>query len=386
MSYNIILPRIVHLGKGSVNQLIEVLKTLKVSHPLIVTDKIMVQLGYVSRLEKILQEKNITYGIYSDTIPEPTDASITAGIKQAQEHKFDSIIAIGGGSVIDSAKAISFVAKYGGNIGDYKFPFIVKFSGLPLIAIPTTAGTGSEATQATVITDQKNNEKMLCMGNGFVPVAALVDYELTITVPQRATADSGLDALTHAIEAYVSRKANPFTDIQALAAMKLVARNLRIVYNNPKNIAAREAMMLGSHLAGIAFTNASVALVHGMSRPIGAHFHVPHGLSNAMLLPTITEYSFPEAKQRYAICARTIGVATEEDSDEIACQNLVKELKVLNQDLNVPTLKEFGVNQIEYEALLPTMAKQAIDSGSPANNPRQASVVELVELYRAVYQ
>lgn len=385
MSYSIVFPKITYIGKGAVNQLINVLDTLAISYPLIVTDAMMVKLGYVEKLEKLLQAKKKQYGIYADTVPEPTDTSIKAGIKQVRDCGFDSVIAIGGGSVIDSAKAIAIVSKLGGEIRDYKYPHNVKSGGLPLIAIPTTAGTGSEVTQVTIIKDEQHNEKMLCTGTGFVPAAALVDYELTLSTPQRVTADSGLDALTHAIEAYVSRKANSFTDIQALAAMKIIVQNLRKAYQDPQSESAREAMMLGSHLAGIAFANASVALVHGMSRPIGAHFYIPHGLSNAMLLPVLTEFSIPAAQNRYATCARVIGVASEQDSDKVACQNLIEELKALNRDLHVPTLQEFGVNQIEYEALLPFMAEQAIASGSPDNNPRRATIVEIIELYRKVY-
>lgn len=385
MSYVIHLPKTIHVGKGAINQLITVLDSLSASHPLIVADTMMVKLGYTKLIEDILHKKSIKYAIYADTVPEPTDISIAKGIELVTQKNFDAIIAIGGGSVIDSAKAISIVGKFGGKISDYKFPYNIKEYGLPLIAIPTTAGTGSEATQATVITNTKRNEKILCMGPGLMPIAALIDYELTISAPPRVTADSGLDALTHAIEAYVSRKANYFSDIQALAAMKLIANNLRIAYQQPNNEAAREAMLLGSHLAGIAFTNSSVALVHGMSRPIGAHFHVPHGLSNAMLLPTITEFNIPSSVERYATCAKETGMADYNDSDTVACEKLIQGLIALNRDLQVPTLKDLNINVIEYEALLPVMAEQAIASGSPANNPRVPSIVEIVELYRKVY-
>ena len=276
----------------------------------------MVELGYTDRVKKPLVEEGYDVEIFSDTIPEPTVSSIEAGVKMVQQGGYDSIIAIGGGSPMDSAKAISIVGKFGGEVRDYKFPRNVTEHGLPIIAIPTTAGTGSEVTRFTIITDDTSSEKMLCTGLGFMPVATLVDYELTMSLPPRVTADCGLDALTHAIEAYVSQKANTFSDIQALAAIKMISQNLRQAYHNPRDEAAREAMMLGSTLAGIAFSNASVALVHGMSRPIGAFFHVPHGLSNAMLLPAITEFSIPAAQDRYAECARTMGVAEISDSDE----------------------------------------------------------------------
>ncbi|OLQ87855.1 alcohol dehydrogenase [Vibrio ponticus] len=386
MSAKIVLPRIMHVGQGAALQAAEVLKTLQVNQPLIVTDKMMVQLGYVERIRQSLLEAGIESSLFADTIPEPTAASIQAGVEMIKEGGFDSIIAIGGGSAIDSAKAISVVGKLGGQVRDYKFPVDVSTEGLPIIAIPTTAGTGSEVTRVTVITDEKSDEKMLCMGLGFMPQAALVDYELTLSLPPRVTADCGLDALTHAIEAYVSQKANLFSDAQALTAMRLIGQNLRMAYRQPDNGAAREAMMLGSTLAGIAFSNASVALVHGMSRPIGAFFHVPHGLSNAMLLPCITEFSTPNAEDRYADCARAMGVATPSDSDVVACQKLVAELRALNQELCVPSLLAYGIDKEKFLGLTKTMAEQALASGSPLNNPRVPSVEDMVELYNKVWQ
>lgn len=268
---------------------------------------------------------------------------------------------------------------------DYKFPRNVTESGLPIIAIPTTAGTGSEVTRFTIITDEQSDEKMLCVGAGFMPVAALVDYELTLSLPPRVTADTGIDALTHAIEAYVSKKANLFSDAQALAAMRLIGPNLRQVYHHGDDRDAREAVMLGSTLAGLAFSSASVALVHGMSRPIGAFFHVPHGLSNAMLLPAVTAYSIPSAQRRYADCARAMGVATSSDSDDFAVEKLLVELEAINRELNVPTPAAFGIDREQFFALMPTMASQALASGSPGNNPRVPSEAEMVELYRNLW-
>jgi alcohol dehydrogenase class IV len=218
-----------------------------------------------------------------------------------------------------------------------------------------------------------------------MPVAALVDYQLTMSLPPRTTADTGIDALTHAIEAYVSKKANPFSDAQALAAMRLIAPNLRKVYHDGSNIEAREQIMLGATLAGIAFSNASVALVHGMSRPIGAFFHVPHGLSNAMLLPTVTEYSIPAAAERYADCARAIGIADSSDNTKQANQKLMEELYALNDELQVPTLEAFGVNREHFFSNLETMATQALASGSPSNNPRIPDVDEMIELYKKLW-
>jgi len=323
--------------------------------------------------------------VFDETVPEPTDTSIQAGVDKIRHGNYDAIIALGGGSPIDSAKAIAMLGKYGGVIRDYKFPRIVNEESLPIIAVPTTAGTGSEATRFTIITDESNDEKLLCVGISFMPIAAVIDYTLTLSLPARTTADTGIDALTHAIEAYVSKKANPFSDQQAIAAMRLIGPNLRKVYHNGNDKEAREAMMLGASLAGIAFSNSSVALVHGMSRPIGAFFHVPHGVSNATLLPNITEYSIGAASERYADCARYIGVAKVQDSDDVANQKLIAELIVINAELKVPSLAEFGADKERFMALLPTMAEQALASGSPGNNPKIPSVAEIVELYKKIW-
>ena len=385
MSTQIILPRMLQVGENASHATPNILASLGCRHPLIITDKMMVQLGYAEKIQAVLAEQDMPADIFDDTVPEPTVASIQAGVKRIQEGDYDSIIALGGGSPIDSAKAMSILGKFGGEMRDYKFPRVVTEAGLPIIAIPTTAGTGSEVTKVTIITDEKTDEKMLCMGIGFMPVAALVDYTLTLSLPARITADTGIDALTHSIEAYVSKKASLYSDSQALEAMRLIAPNLRRVYHDGSDKKAREEMMLGSTLAGVAFSNASVALVHGMSRPIGAAFHVPHGLSNAMLLPTVTEYSIPAAVERYADCARAMGVATEQDDNASANKKLLAELRALNDELKVPTPEQFGIEREAYMGLLETMAEQALASGSPNNNPRVPSAADLIKLYKQLW-
>ena len=373
------------IGAGVSHKIGVIVKEMNCWRPLIVTDKIMQELGYVERIQDELKAMNISSDVFDDTIPEPTTRSIQAGVKLAESGEYDVIIGLGGGSPIDSAKAISILGKFGGQMRDYKFPRIVNERGLPIIAIPTTAGTGSEATRVTVITDESNDEKMLCVGIGFLPTVAVVDYELTLSVPSRTTADTGIDALTHALEAYVSKKANAYSDIQAVAAMKLLAPNLRRVFNNGKDREAREAMMLGSTLAGIAFSNASVALVHGMSRPIGALYHVPHGLSNAMLLPAVTEYSIPAAEQRYADAARVMGIAQASDTNIKANQKLMDELFAINRELEVPTPAEFGISRTRFFENLSMKAQQALASGSPANNPRVPDADSIIEIYKQLW-
>ncbi len=385
MSTAIILPRIMEIGAGAISKLPNIVQSLGGSKPLIITDKMMVQLGYIQQLQDLLSEEGLAADVFSGTEPEPTAASIEAGLQCVLDNNYDVIIALGGGSPIDSAKAIAILGKHGGNIRDYKFPRQVNEAGIPIIAIPTTAGTGTEVTRFTIITDEKNDEKMLCVGIGFMPLAAIVDVNLTLSLPPRITADTGIDALTHAIEAYVSQKASPFSDSQALSAMRLIGPHLKRAYADGNDAQAREAMMLGSTLAGIAFSSASVALVHGMSRPIGAFFHVPHGLSNAMLLPSVTAFSIPSAPERYADCARAIGVASTADSTEQANQKLLTALNIFNRELQVPTLAEFGADKARFDSLVQTMAEQALASGSPNNNPRIPSIAQMISIYQQLW-
>lgn len=385
MSTQVILPRIMQVGENATLEIPNILVSLGCNRPLIITDKMMVKLGYAGHIQDNLNGHDISADVFDDTVPEPTVKSIQAGVKKAREGNYDCIIALGGGSPIDSAKAIAILAKHGGVMQDYRFPRMVIEQGLPVIAVPTTAGTGSEVTRFTIITDETSDEKMLCVGIGFMPIAALIDYKLTISLPPRITADTGIDALTHAIEAYVSKKASPYSDSQAIAAIKLIGPNLRKAYHNGQDQTAREAMMLGSTLAGIAFSNASVALVHGMSRPIGAFFHVPHGLSNAMLLPSVTAYSIPAAPARYADCARAMGIATEQDSNELANQKLLIELSALNDELAVPTPQQFGIERPAFFDVCQTMAEQALASGSPGNNPIEPSISDMVAIYQGLW-
>ena len=384
-------PRLMQIGGGALAELPGVLGRLGLSRPLIVTDPWIARCGILDRLTSLLDEARIPWAAFSDTISDPTTDVIEAGTARLRAGNlkggdFDSLVAIGGGSPIDTAKGMSVLYANGGRMRDSKVPNDIPKSGPPVVAIPTTAGTGSETTRFTVVTDTETDEKMLIAGLACCPTAAIVDYELTLTMPLRLTADTGIDSLTHAIEAYVSRRANPYTDGLAKNAMGLIARNIRNACAAPDNRAAREAMMLGATTAGMAFSNASVALVHGMSRPIGAFFHVPHGLSNAMLLPEITAYSAPAALERYADCARAMGVAEEGEGSQSAVARLLDELRRLNEDLQVPSPLAYGIDAARYEELLPIMASQALASGSPANNPRVPTADEIIDLYRRVYE
>ena len=378
-------PRLMAVGGGALAELPAMLRRLGLANPLIVSDPFLARSGHLERATAQLESNGVPWTVFSDTVADPTTAVVEAGTRRLAEGGFDSLIAIGGGSSIDTAKAMSVLVVNGGRMRDHKVPAEIPKAGPPLVAIPTTAGTGSEVTRFTVITDTETDEKMLIAGLACCPLAAIVDYELTLSMPLRLTADTGLDSLTHAIEAYVSRRANPFTDGLAKSAMGLIARNIRTACAEPDNRAAREAMMLGATTAGMAFSNSSVCLVHGMSRPIGAFFHVPHGLSNAMLLPEVTAFSASAALERYADCARAMGVAEEDEGSQAAVARLLDELRALNVDLEVPTPSAWGIDAERYQELLPVMASQALGSGSPANNPRIPTSDEIIELYRRVY-
>ncbi|MEN8936271.1 iron-containing alcohol dehydrogenase [Planktotalea arctica] len=372
-------PRIIHIGGGAARKVGEVLEQLGLKRPLIVTDENLVALGHVQAVTGALEKGGNAWGMFDQVVEDPTDVCVDAGLAALRAGNFDCIIGFGGGSPMDTAKAISFMSVNPGHVRDYKAPRQIDHCGPPVILIPTTGGTGSELTRWCVITDTERTEKYNLSGLACVATAALIDWTFTTTKPWRITADTAVDSLTHAIEAYVSRKAFAYADAFALAAMPAIASNVRAACHEPENGEARAALMLAASQAGMAFSNASVALVHGMSRPIGAHFHVAHGLSNAMLLPAITRFSIGSAPARYATCARVMGWADDQHSDVSACERLVEHLEALNADLKVPRPSDLGhLADAETFAL---MAEQALASGSPQNNPKVPSCAEIIGLY-----
>ena len=386
MSAEIRIPSIVKIGGGSFAEVAGLLLRLQCRRPLIVTDPFLMSSGLPKRLRTQIQDAGLSCEIFHQTQADPTTAIVEEGVRVFVGGGHDSLVSLGGGSPIDTAKAIGLMATNGGKVSDFKIPK-TPYIACPIhLAIPTTAGTGSEVTRFTVITDVETGEKMLVAGDVLLPTAAVVDYELTLTMPPRLTADTGTDSLTHAIEAYVSRKASPFTDALALAAMKTIWRELPISFHEPGNHTARAAMMLAATQAGIAFSNASVALVHGMSRPLGAYFHVPHGLSNAMLLPAVTAFSVQAAVGRYADCARSMGVVTANTTDEVAVHHLIQSLYQRNAELQVPSPRQFGIDRGQYFDLIPSMTAQAFASGSPQNNPRIPTAEDVEAIYRQAWQ
>lgn len=376
-------PRIIRIGGGVAREVGEILSQLGLSRPLIVTDTTLISLGHVQTVTDVLDTERVPWQVFDGVVEDPTDTCVDAGLAAYNAGNFDCIIGLGGGSPMDTAKAISFMSVNPGHVRDYKAPRQIDRCGPPVILIPTTGGTGSELTRWCVITDTVRTEKYNLSGLACVATAALIDWTFTTTKPWRITADTAVDSLTHAIEAFVSRKAFAYTDAFALAAMPAIAAHVRQACEDPENGEARSALMLAAAQAGMAFSNASVALVHGMSRPIGAHFHVAHGLSNAMLLPKVTAFSVSAATARYATCARAMGWARSGDTDHAACERLVENLIRLNDDLKVPT--PAGLGHSASPETLDLMAQQALASGSPQNNPRVPSAQEVVELYHEIW-
>lgn len=385
MTTQIMLPRVLRLGGGSIAEIGSLSASLGLRRPLIVTDPFMVSSGVAGVVEGHLREAGLGVATFAETVPDPTTDSLAAGIAAVRGHDADGLIALGGGSPIDTSKALALLSVQGGEMRDYRAPRVNQPPTLPVIAVPTTAGSGSEATQFSVITDSASNEKMLCAGPAFLPIAAVLDYELTLSMPARLTADTAIDAMCHAIEAHVSKKANPFASSMALAALGASGGAIRRVYANGADREGRESLMMASLQAGIAFSNSSVTLIHGMSRPIGGNFHVAHGLSNAMLLPTVTRISLPGAEREYAQISRVLGAADHLAGDSAAAHALVDWLEALCADLGVPSPASFGIDRSEWEARIPVMVEQAIASGSPANNPIVPTTDEIGSLYLQAY-
>ena len=362
----------------------------KGSKALIVTDQFMVKFGNCAKVEDALKKVNIPYVVYDGANSEPTDKIVEGGLKVYKENKCDFLIALGGGSPMDTAKAIGFMttAPEGTHIREYTHKSIDM--AVPyLVAIPTTAGTGSEVTKNTIISDTEKNVKMLLGGPSIIPALAVVDPTFTMTAPPGVTAATGIDALCHAIEAYTSRKAQPLTDTFALSAIKKIHANLPICYKDGKNEQARLAMSVAALEAGIAFNNASVTIVHGMSRPIGALFHIAHGLSNAVLLPPCLEFAIEENTARFAEIGRIMKVADENTPDHDAAVAMVKEVDRFCKEVGIPPvielLKKGNHTQEEFESYLSKMADDALESGSPQNTMRQPTKEQIIEIYKKLF-
>jgi alcohol dehydrogenase class IV len=380
------LPAQALFGAGVRRQIGAEIKRLGASRALLVTDEFMFSSGPAEEFKGLIEAAGISCAAFADVQPDPTDVNVAAGLEALRAAEADVVVAFGGGSVLDAAKMIMVLAANPGPLRAYRGYHQIPAAGIPLIAVPTTAGTGSEATRVAVITDTEHDEKLMILDGHLVPTVAIVDFELSATMPPSLTAFVGIDTLTHGIEAYVSALANPLTDALALSCVQLVGEHLERAWNDPDDIEARAGMAMAAYAGGAAFANASVGLVHGMSRPIGAVFHVPHGLSNAVLLPTVTRFSLTGAGRRYARLARVVGFAAEGDDDATAAARMVAGLEALNQRLEVPRLG--ALEQLEEERFVATIAKMAADalaSGSPDRNPVVPTEEQIVVLYKEAW-
>jgi alcohol dehydrogenase class IV len=351
---------------------------------MVVTDPTMVRIGSTGRVTRLLDEIGTQYAVYDGVTSEPTDRIVLAGKKVYLENQCDFLIAVGGGSSIDTMKAVGTLITNPGEITDY-LGKIIPNPLPPTFAVPTTAGTGSEATQFTIITDTKRDIKMLLKGDGLIPSAAIVDYSFTQTTPPFVTAATGLDALCHAVEAYTSRKAQPLSDLFALDAVKKIVFSLPKAFADGSNQKARESMSLAALEAGIAFNNSSVTIIHGMSRPIGALFHVPHGLSNAMLLPNCLEFALPGAQKRFADLSEAIGACKPGGSQEEEGKAFVRAIRQLCRQLKVDTPASFGIDKRKFFESIEKMTKDALASGSPANTMRKVSADDIEAIYESLW-
>ncbi len=383
MGREFIMPGKIISGSGALEQAESYLERLG-THALIVTDEVMIKLGNLDKVTAVLEAAKISYTVYDGIGGEPTDTMIEKGLAIYQEKNCDFLIALGGGSPIDSMKAIGALAANGGDISDYMGKEIAGKIP-PMVAIPTTAGTGSEATKFTIITDTKKDVKMLLKGDALMPNLAIIDPQFTMTAPPAITAATGLDALTHAVEAYTSVKAQPMTDVFALSAVKRIFKYLPVAFHTGDNVEAREEMSLAALEAGVAFNNASVTLVHGMSRPIGALFHVPHGISNAMLLKECLTFALDGAYERFAELGAAIGVAKPEQSVEEKAKAFLNAIEGICDELEIPSLEKYGINKEEFFARMDKMADDALISGSPANTRKTVEKADILAIYEKLW-
>lgn len=383
MAYKFITPGKTFLGEGALGLAGEAVKSLG-KKALIVTGKIVTKTGLVGKLTDYLDEWQIGYEIFNDITGEPTDTMIMAGVQVYKNTGCDFLIGIGGGSPLDSAKAIAVAVSIE---KDFKELMGKNCTGdFPAtVMIPTTAGTGSEATRFFVITDTKTDVKMLLGGEDVVPDVAVVDASFTMTAPPSVTAATGMDALTHAVESFTSRKGNPMTDMYAKQAIRRIFENLPTACEDGFNKKAREEMVMAAYEAGICINNASVTLVHGMSRPIGALFHVPHGISNAMLIKECLRFAMDGCYDKFAELGRLIGVATDEEGDKAAAKCFIDALQKLCDTIKIPTLKEYGIDQAEFEKNMSKMADDALASGSPANTIKEVKKENILEIYKRLW-
>ncbi|MCD7710508.1 MAG: lactaldehyde reductase [Porphyromonadaceae bacterium] len=378
-----VLNEISYFGPGAREVLPKEIKRLGLHKAFVASDKDLIKFGVTDKVTAVLKAANIPYEIFSDIKPNPTVTNVKNGVKAFAESGADFILAIGGGSSIDTSKAIGIITN------NPEFSDVVSLEGVadtkrksvPIIALPTTAGTAAEVTINYVITDEKNEKKMVCVDPNDIPAIAIIDAELMYTLPKSLTASTGLDALTHAIEGLITKGAWEMSDMFEIKAIEMITRYLETAVNEPKNPEARNGMAVAQYIAGMAFSNVGLGVVHGMAHPLGAIFDVPHGVANALLLPTIMAFNAPAALDKYVIIAKAMNVYKEGMSKEEAAQAAVDAVKALAIRVGIPQhLSELGIKESD----LPKLADSAIKDVCTPGNPREVTRDIILDLYRKV--
>lgn len=380
----IILNEMSYYGAGSRSVLADEIKKRGLKKIFIVTDKDLIKFGVVEKVTTVLDSAKIEYTIFSNVKQNPTVAQVKAGVVDFSASGADAIVAIGGGSPIDTAKAIGIISN------NPEFADVVSLEGvadtknkcIPIIALPTTAGTAAEVTINYVITDEENVKKMVCVDPNAIPVLSIVDAELMLSLPAATTAATGMDALTHAIEGYITKGAWEMSDMFELKAIEMIAKHLPAVVKNPSDIEARDGMAVAQYIAGMGFSNVGLGLVHGMAHPLGAYYDIPHGVANALLLPIVMEYNTESSIAKYVDIARAMGIKVDHLSLSDAAQAAVKAVKDLAIEVGIPEkLQLLNVKEEDLERL----SQSAFEDVCTPGNPREVQLSDILELYKKAF-
>ena len=384
MAYRIILNETSYFGAGSRKVIAEEVAKRGYKKALVVTDKDLVKFGVAAQVTDVLKAAGIPFEMFDEVKPNPTVKNVKNGIAAFKAAGADFIVAIGGGSSMDTSKAVGII------INNPEFADVTSLEGVantkkksvPVIALPTTAGTAAEVTINYVITDEENVKKMVCVDPNDIPTLAIIDPELMLSMPRGLTAATGMDALTHAIEGLITLGAWEMSDMFEIKAIEMIAKWLPKAVENPSDIEARDGMATAQYIAGMAFSNVGLGLVHGMAHPLGAYYDIPHGVANALLLPFVMEYNKEAAKAKYRTIAEAMGVDTSAMDDDQAAQAAVDAVKALAVKVRIPQhLSELGVP----ESGLPTLAQAAFNDVCTPGNPRKAVVEEILEVYKKAF-
>lgn len=378
-SFDFILPTKIRYGIGIVQVLGEELKQLNTKKVMIITDKGLVKAGLTKKITDIIQAEGISFITYDEIEANPKDVNVELASKIAKQEAIDTIVAFGGGSPIDAAKAVAVLVKQGGKVRDYQGKGKIKEDCIPIITVPTTAGTGSEVTFSSVITDTKEKFKFTIKSPAIAAKVAIIDPELSLTVPPMVTAATGIDALTHAIEGYTANCTEPIAEAVGLYAVEYISKNIVEAVKNGANIEARDSMMMGSLLAGLSFSHADVASVHCMAEALGSMYDAPHGMCNAILLPYVMEYNLPAAEFKYARVARAMGI-DEKDNRKAAVKG-IEYIKRLSKEIGLPGIKSLNINKEDFILL----AEMSVKNGSNDSNPRSVTKDDYIMLFKKAY-